>query len=264
MFGKLYESTFTGSMVGAGPLVFAVWGYAIAHCKNDDCVELNPALIAAVIGADQGEVAAVIESFCGPDPRSRSKREDGRRLLRQGEFQYFMVNHFDYRSIRNEDERREYNRLKQREHRARQASAHVKPLSQTCQPRSAHADADTDKDSRSPEAGARLYPDEFLKFYEAYPRKKHKGEALKAWKTIAKPKPSPGQLEAAVRAACASPDWRKDGGAFIPYPATWLRARGWEDELEAGAGGVGNRATVSAEDLEALRLAGEDAPGVTP
>ena len=27
-----------------------------------------------------------------------------------------------------------------------------------------------------------------------------------------------------------SQDWLKDGGQFIPYPATWLNAGGWEDE----------------------------------
>ena len=25
-------------------------------------------------------------------------------------------------------------------------------------------------------------------------------------------------------------EWKKDGGKYIPHPATWLRARGWEDE----------------------------------
>lgn len=27
-----------------------------------------------------------------------------------------------------------------------------------------------------------------------------------------------------------SEQWRKDNGQFIPYPSTWLRAKGWEDE----------------------------------
>ena len=32
-------------------------------------------------------------------------------------------------------------------------------------------------------------------------------------------------------AAINSPEWKKSGGEFIPYPASWLNARGWEDEL---------------------------------
>ena len=31
--------------------------------------------------------------------------------------------------------------------------------------------------------------------------------------------------------ANGSLDWIKDGGQFVPYPATWLNAKGWEDEI---------------------------------
>ena len=32
----------------------------------------------------------------------------------------------------------------------------------------------------------------------------------------------------------------KSGGAFIPYPATWLRGERWDDELEVQLPGVVN------------------------
>jgi hypothetical protein len=28
-----------------------------------------------------------------------------------------------------------------------------------------------------------------------------------------------------------SEDWIKENGKYIPYPATWLNAKGWEDEI---------------------------------
>jgi hypothetical protein len=31
----------------------------------------------------------------------------------------------------------------------------------------------------------------------------------------------------------ASGDWQKDNGQFIPHPASWLNAGGWDDELPA-------------------------------
>lgn len=77
------------------------------------------------------------------------------------------------------------------------------------------------------------YPPMFLKFWEAYPRKKAKGDALKTWKKI---KPSEHLAETilqAVQRAKTSADWLKDNGQFIPYPASWLNAMGWEDELSA-------------------------------
>jgi hypothetical protein len=29
-----------------------------------------------------------------------------------------------------------------------------------------------------------------------------------------------------------SRDWIKESGQYIPYPATWLNAKGWEDDYE--------------------------------
>jgi len=72
------------------------------------------------------------------------------------------------------------------------------------------------------------YTDEFLRFWKAYPRKVNKGTAAKAWK-----KRGDASLEtilAALETAKGSRQWLKDGGDFIPHPATWLNARGWEDE----------------------------------
>lgn len=71
---------------------------------------------------------------------------------------------------------------------------------------------------------------EFDIFWKAYPKKKSKGEAEKAWKSI---KPSEELLKtilSGLSAAKTSRDWTKEGGRYIPHPATWLRAKGWEDE----------------------------------
>lgn len=70
----------------------------------------------------------------------------------------------------------------------------------------------------------------FASFWSAYPKKKNKGQAEK---TFAKLKPDSDLLQTilnAVEGACHSADWLKNDGQFIPYPATWLAAKGWEDE----------------------------------
>jgi len=69
----------------------------------------------------------------------------------------------------------------------------------------------------------------FEMFWKAWPNKKAKGAARKAWLRI---KPSDQLLKtilAKIIEAKASEDWRKDGGAYVPHPATWLNAEGWED-----------------------------------
>lgn len=58
-----------------------------------------------------------------------------------------------------------------------------------------------------------------------------KQRARKAW---AKLKPDEALVETilrALKAQASCEQWTRDGGAYIPYPATWLNGRRWEDEL---------------------------------
>jgi len=87
-FGKLYEQTFTGSMVGIGPTVFAVWAYVVAHLRPPGTVELNPALLSAAIGTSVEEIEKAILVLTSPDPKSRHKQNEGRRLLQIEEYLY--------------------------------------------------------------------------------------------------------------------------------------------------------------------------------
>lgn len=72
--------------------------------------------------------------------------------------------------------------------------------------------------------------DGFQKFWQAYPKKKSKGDAEKAWKSIKPDEQLQDRILNALERAKTSESWRKNGGQFIPYPATWLRAKGWDDE----------------------------------
>ena len=70
----------------------------------------------------------------------------------------------------------------------------------------------------------------FERFWSAYPKKRNKGDALKAWRALKPSEELVTAILAAVERAKTSVQWRKDEGQFIPYPASWLRARGFEDE----------------------------------
>lgn len=74
------------------------------------------------------------------------------------------------------------------------------------------------------------YPQDFEDWYQLWPRKKSKGDALKAFKA-AKKKISVDELMERTRLITGA--WQAQGkeSQFIPYPATWLRADGWEDDL---------------------------------
>ena len=73
--------------------------------------------------------------------------------------------------------------------------------------------------------------DLFNQFWAAYPKHIAKQSAVKAFEKL---KPDEKLLEAMLKAIemqKESKQWEKDGGAFSPYPATWLNQRRWEDEL---------------------------------
>lgn len=78
------------------------------------------------------------------------------------------------------------------------------------------------------------FPPGFDRFWTAYPKKVGKDAAAKAF---AKRKPDEALLAVmldAVGLQCASPAWKKDGGQFIPNPATWLNQGRWQDEATEG------------------------------
>lgn len=118
MYGKFFASTFEGSMYGAGPGVFALWAYVISHTVNSR-VEVNPVAVAPKLGMTVEEVGLALAYLEAPDPRSRSKTHDGRRMVREGEYAFFIPNHRIYLTIKNSEDLREYNARKQREYRAR-------------------------------------------------------------------------------------------------------------------------------------------------
>ena len=91
---------------------------------------------------------------------------------------------------------------------------------------------DKDKDKDKEKENTPKPPDAFDEFWAAYPKKKSKGAARKAWDKL---KPSPEMRATILRSierAKQSSDWLEADGKYIPYPATWLNAEGWEDGVE--------------------------------
>jgi hypothetical protein len=67
----------------------------------------------------------------------------------------------------------------------------------------------------------------FEEFWTAYPRKTAKSDALKAWNKI---KPNLINVLNALDWQRKSEDWTKDSGQYIPYPASYLNSKRYEDE----------------------------------
>jgi hypothetical protein len=68
----------------------------------------------------------------------------------------------------------------------------------------------------------------FDKFWEAYPNKKDKQKAIKAW---VKHQPNIVDVLKAIVIQKNSEQWKKNNGQYIPLPTTWLNGARWEDEI---------------------------------
>lgn len=75
----------------------------------------------------------------------------------------------------------------------------------------------------------------WIRFWEAYPKKSGKGAAEKSFKKIKPNKELFEKMMNALETAKVCKQWKADNGQFIPYPATWLNQKRWEDEYEGAA-----------------------------
>lgn len=73
--------------------------------------------------------------------------------------------------------------------------------------------------------------DGFRAFAAAYPRKVAKQDALRAWRKLKPSSELASRILAALERHKQQPKWLAEP-QFIPYPASWLNGRRWEDEPE--------------------------------
>jgi uncharacterized protein YdaU (DUF1376 family) len=71
----------------------------------------------------------------------------------------------------------------------------------------------------------------FEMFWEVFPRKAAKALAQKAFAKLDPDADLLGRMVKAVERQKQTEQWQKNGGRFIPHPATWLHQQRWQDEL---------------------------------
>ena len=93
---------------------------------------------------------------------------------------------------------------------------------------------------------------EFAEFWNAYPTKVGKQPARKAFDKVKVPVKT--LVDAIERQKCSS-QWSKDGGQYIPNPATWLNQQRWEDILPEAERNAcnGGRRELDADEKAAIR-----------
>lgn len=71
----------------------------------------------------------------------------------------------------------------------------------------------------------------FDRFWKEYPRKTSKPSAKKAFEKLDVDEELLATMLTAIEKQKNSSQWQENGGQYIPYPATWLNNKRWEDEV---------------------------------
>ena len=205
MYCKLFASLYQGTLRGRGDEIL-VFTNLLAHADQHGICDKHWRAIADETGLTVDAVKTAIVGLEAPDPESRSPEMDGCRIVRMDGHRAWgwqIVNYGKYRAIRNEDDRREANRLAQERWRNKN-----KPPSATVsrgKPKEKQKQKDKDKNNppiaaQSPPKGQRftkptleeveLYCKErennvvaqrFLDYYESQGWKKANGRPLVDW-----------------------------------------------------------------------------------
>jgi hypothetical protein len=226
--------------------------------------------LAAVLGTNDAAVADAIAKLCAPDPASRNPELDGRRLVHEHGFQYRVTSHEIYRAVRNEEDRRAYNRDAQRRSREKKAKK-SKPSNtvndiQLQSSLSAHTEAEAEAEGRKKNGsekeilaplGVPALPADFLSFWGGIKSPRTKGlrsPAYEEWKKAGRLKPE-----------VLIPQWNAYlaslGDTFPKDVCRWLKNGGATEIYELPPTPI--RSAVSAQNLAVMdrfleRHEGED------
>lgn len=188
-------------------------------------------------------VNRAIAALESPDSRSRDDDEEGRRIVRLDDHRdwgWKIVNWEKYDSIKTaadqaDRQRRHRQRLPQAPLQIPETQINTKTKTQPNLNPIPNPNPTGSDDVTCSNGDVTRHNGEALChfdiFWEAYPRKVGKLNAVNAWNKAvsAGVMPSIDALVDAVRAQCASQQWQKEGGQFIPHPATWLNNQRWTD-----------------------------------
>jgi hypothetical protein len=148
-YTKLFSSIITSTIWQEPKETKVLWVTMLALADRDGYVAGSVPGLARMAGLTLQETERALATLRAPDPYSRTKTADGRRIA-DADGGWNLVNHAKYRRMLNAEERREYLRVKQAERRAsvnkcQQMSTSVAPASTVSTHAEAEAEAEADK-----------------------------------------------------------------------------------------------------------------------
>ena len=209
-----------------------------------------------------------------PDPYSRTKDYDGRRIA-EVDGGWELLNHGKYRALLSAEERKEYNRKKQAEYRAKKksdVSKNVNDMSITVNhsEHNAHI-TEAEADGRGQRADSKIskakasscpLPDEkeketLLALWENSPKwsrqRSSKKMVFDAWNKIKRSeRPTEDELMKAIKAWSNCSEWTRDGGQYAQGLHLWVKAQRWDSLPDEDDGLLVDHRRVQAQTSRAV------------
>jgi hypothetical protein len=227
LFGSILAST-----VWELPLATkVVWITMLAMADRHGEVQASVPGLAKFAGVTREQCEAALEAFLSPDPDSRTKEADGRRLeVIDGGWR--LINHEKYSQQLSAEDRRERAAVRQQRfresHKVTLSNASSRPVADgsACNDTQTQLKTQT-QTKKEPDilptasAGSVDYPGEFEIIWEKTGRRGGKFAAAKAWKKVGKP--SWVAVQANWRAYLLS---QRPIDGFVQDLSSWLNGRG--------------------------------------
>ena len=93
------------------------------------------------------------------------------------------------------------------------------------------SESESISESESESEPAAQVPSLFDVFWSVYPKHEAKQAAKKAFDKLKPDEALVQTMVTAIEKWKQTDQWQENGGQFIPYPATWLNGRRWEDDV---------------------------------
>lgn len=250
MYCKLFASLYQGTLRGRSDEIL-VFTNLLAHCDASGGVDKHFRAIAEETGLSIDRVKAAITVLESPDDESRSPDADGARIQRVDDHRVWgwnVVNYGKYRAIRNEEDRKEQNRLAQE--RFRNKNKPPKAIVIQGKPPKAQEEAEVKEDEIKKKCTPLESPDQFIakSIWDISPPMAKQRSSKKDLLAAIKLSPELPSLVAILKSLedwKNSSDWKKEDGQFIPGIHLWIKKAKWEIEP------IGER---SASDEEIRRM----------
>jgi hypothetical protein len=251
-FTKLFSEIITSSIWSEDDKTRIVWITMLASCDAMGVVRASVPGLAHVAHVNIVDTRKALLTLCKPDPDSRSKEFEGRRI-KECDGGWVILNYTKYRNARHEDERKAYMASYMREYRAKQRvntsvsnSKQCKPQLTTVnpgKPQLAQAEAEAEADIIPPippkgGSGTVLkFEEKFIEFWNLLPKPNRIGcgKAKEAWNKKIKSGSTPDEIIEGVPKLARSERLRKDqdpNGYRPIHAATWINQERWNDGEE--------------------------------